>query len=67
MFVISEMRYLWTSARRRLGKWEGPGGQVLSVLGLGDQGSMVQFAAVYCSSVTRSPQHSQSREDHRGR
>lgn len=36
MFVISETRYLSTSARRRLGEWEGPGSQVLSVLGLGD-------------------------------
>lgn len=46
MFVISETRYLSTSARRRLGEWEGPGSQVLSVLGLGDPGSMLQFAAL---------------------
>lgn len=61
MFVISETRYLSTSARRRLGEWEGPDGQVLSVLGLGDPGSMLQFVALLSS------QHSQRREDRRGR
>lgn len=45
MFVISETRYLSASAKRRSGKWEGPGDQVLSILGLGDEGSLLQFVA----------------------
>lgn len=50
MFVISETRYLSTWARRHLGKWEGAGGQVLSVLGLGDQGSIYSLL-LFCHSV----------------